>query len=502
MKGDQQENVVKHLNKLKRSNTKVKKLKVKNLKVRYFNNWFYDLLYNNSYSFIKCDFGNLIVNWTILPDEVKSFILDLQIFNYRVNKEIFVTNLNLLKDQLNQKRKELDSFDQAERQKRLEQIDKLEEKINKKIDFILQTNPKFDNNMRTCDNDQKIENVTLENRLLIDEQILKDSIDNGKNELIDSKKNVKEDNFIVEQLKRLNIEIIHIENKFRKHKIKTENGYGNEKSELEKIKLQILSLKVRYDELRKNKKFKNVRNEKFIDKLDIKDLRYSDEYLDKLLADCEKELNYVKNKIYKEKKIIKENNNGNLEKNSIDFYELSSLRKVIQDGITEQSEDMSNIKNNVLNAKKDEKRDKIINGLENYVLKTVKICTVFLPLAIFQNMAVSELAKMIYINNRIRRMRRFINIQNKDMVFIKYENVSRNIIDKNSVLVQTMNVIKDALEQIEMLNVEFEFEFGFEENIYPEIGNIRNQFASIEYQLKNSENEINEELLKGKRMMK
>lgn len=232
-----------------------------------------------------------------------------------------------------------------------------------------------------------------------------------------------------------------IDNAYKRIYIIKKNNDLNKEKEYTLLKGKILKLKEEYIELRKKYDFDNLENYSEILKIDTNHILYHEKSLDDLIIYLEISINDIKNK----KEIIKKEQKSNDIK--IDLSQLKTIKESVKKDIALSKKEINKIKLEL--SKINNKKPNLLPKITYFFKNSINVCLSLIPFGIFKNKLFATLTSGIIINNKIRCMKSIIN--NDEIEFIEYEELLKNIVDKNTCLNNTNYVLLNTINEIDEL---------------------------------------------------
>ena len=304
----------------------------------------------------------------------------------------------------------------------------------------------------------KVNDIELDKNEKIEKE---DRIDNTNNEIIEDKKedielNIEEENEFDINSKEIKLDSIDIFNNL--YDILKGRLSNIENIEKKQRRSEIINIKKCIIDLKKQYKTYNFDCLKIDKNIDQNNFIRNDKALNKLLDDCNRELNNLKR------------------------LKRTNLKKSINDYISDERKlhdlDINIIKDNFKKSSMSDKRMVLLDEVNNYLDNTISV-----KVNLNYDKKIKKLTKIIIINDRIRLIRKILNKKNKNIILLdNIELINKYYSnDKTDILSE---VINDTLIEIKNFKQEFEGEFYYDMDRYTSALNIMSIVNRLESEIK------------------
>lgn len=185
-------------------------------------------------------------------------------------------------------------------------------------------------------------------------------------------------------------------------------------------------------------------------------------------------------------------NNVLLEKNETEFFLDEQIENIIKDNLNQQKMEIEQLKNIFNDADIKNKRAVLVNGIHNFLSKTINVGLESFDVSICKNKFVSILGSIVILNNRLRNLRKIIRKENKSINYIYYNDIAIELQSQELCVDKIKEILDDSFVQLRNLKHDFTMEFYYDMDRYPETEDIMINFMNIEYQITSKSIELDE----------
>ncbi len=304
---------------------------------------------------------------------------------------------------------------------------------------------------------------------------------------IENIKNIKVDAISI--IKRMNDEISIYNQKLLEIKKQHKKSNKNEiKYSLYWLKDKLISLKKEYTSLEKRNEFKKLKMRVSYESIDTNKLLKNSNAIDTLFNLCQKELesfNGVETKKHEKK-----------EKYTVTKKDQYLISSSISEDIKNANIEISKIRN-LVNRVNGQLRDKALyNGIYTFVTSTSKLSFSMFPSVLFKNKNIGTLVSSILVNNRIKLVRNLILEEKKEISYIEYVSIEKQIGTKINCLALNKNIATNTTSELDKFMTEVNFKYNNYKEF--EITELSNQVSILKGHIES----LNEELDESIKIMK
>lgn len=172
----------------------------------------------------------------------------------------------------------------------------------------------------------------------------------------------------------------------------------------------------------------------------------------------------------------------------------NQLETIIDYNLNQQKEEIEHLKKLFNDTDIKNKRSVLVNGIHNFLSKTINICLESNENYICKNEFVSILGSIVILNNRLRNLRKIMRKENKNINYINYKDIVAEIQNQELCIDKIRELLDNSFSQLKNLKHDFVMEFYYDMDRYPETEDIMVNFMNIEYQITSKNIELDEML--------
>ena len=164
----------------------------------------------------------------------------------------------------------------------------------------------------------------------------------------------------------------------------------------------------------------------------------------------------------------------------------------INEDIKNANIEIAKIRNLVLKANPKLKDRALCNGINQFIESTSKLSFSMFPIVLFKNKTIGTLISSILVNNRIRLIRNLVIEEKKEISYIEYSNIEKQIINKTNTMTANKNVLMNTLDQLDKFVLELKYKYRYNKEI--EIGEIINKISTLKGQISSLKDELEDNI--------
>ena len=278
------------------------------------------------------------------------------------------------------------------------------------------------------------------------------------------------------------------------------------KEKYDKLKIQVDKLKYQYDTI-KNKydlsEFKILESIKLISSIDnYKNIANLNE-LETMVNVCKKEIDSISGiKVVNESKNKLGNNIDSIEENQkkikIKFIkskdsikEISDIENTINKELQNQTEIINEMYSKASFIDKEIIKTKQYIGKGKILSSLFKITLGMLTIPLSKKRIMGYAVGAVLVNKGLKDLNRNYETKEKITVNLKYEDISKKLIEVTDILDYTQLVLSDSLTEVKKLKENFKSEYSNYSNVLPDYEDNLNKLNALELSIINNQKKVN-----------
>ena len=256
------------------------------------------------------------------------------------------------------------------------------------------------------------------------------------------------------------------------------------------LKDKIVTLKKEYNILEKRSEFKKIKPRN-VENIDTNKLLNDSKAIDTLFLLCQSELENIDNELYIDKK-SKKKEHIKKEKHVVTKKDYALITSSINKDIENANIEIAKIRSLVSKANEKLRDRALYTGIDQFINNTSKLSFSMFPIVLFKNENIGLLVSSILVNNRIKLVRNLILEEKKELSYIEYNNIEKQITTKINCLALNKNIMSNSIDQLDKLTYEINFKYRNSKGI--DTKEIENQIVILKGKIETSIDELDNEI--------